>query len=108
MSFIYKCQKGAEFLYPICVKILACAWAIDVAITLMLKIEDDIIKYMISNALKMAMYLFLITNWILGMGIAHAVFASFERIGYIAGGGENSILMPDDIMGNAFKIIENT
>ena len=94
MSFIYKCQKGA--------------WAIDVAITLMLKIEDDIIKYMISNALKMAMYLFLITNWILGMGIAHAVFASFERIGYIAGGGENSILMPDDIMGNAFKIIENT
>lgn len=42
------------------------------------------------------------------MGIAHAVFASFERIGYIAGGGENSILMPDDIMGNAFKIIENT
>lgn len=108
MSFIYKCQKGAEFIYHICVKILACAWAIDVAITLMLKIEDDIIKYMISNALKMAMYLFLITNWILGMGIAHAVFASFERIGYIAGGGENSILMPDDIMGNAFKIIENT
>lgn len=106
MDFIYKCQKGAEFIYPICLKLLALGWAADVGITLILKLEDDIVKYLISNALKMAMYLFLVTNWILGMGIAHAVFASFERIGYLVGGGENNLLMPDDILGNAFKIIE--
>lgn len=108
MDFIYKCQKGAEYIYPICLKLLVLGWAVDVGFHLILKLEDDIIKYMITNALKMAMHIFLVTNWILGMGIAHAVFASFEGLGYRLGGGENSFLMPDDILGNAFKIIEST
>ena len=106
--FIYMCQQGAVNIYPICTGLVVVLWAGDLVLCYMFKLEDDIIKYLISNAIKMAFFIFLLSNWVTGLGIAHAVYASFEKIGYIAGGGTNTILMPDDIVGNTLKIISTT
>ena len=106
--FIYMCQQGAVNIYPICIGLVAVLWAADLIISVMFKLEDDIIKYLISNAIKMAFFIFLLSNWVTGLGIAHAIYASFEKIGYIAGGGTNTILMPDDVVGNTLKIISTT
>ena len=106
--FIYMCQQGAVNIYPICTGLVVVLWAGDLVLSYMFKLEDDIIKYLISNAIKMAFFIFLLSNWVTGLGIAHAIYASFEKIGYIAGGGTNTILMPDDIVGNTLKIISTT
>ena len=106
--FIYMCQQGAVNIYPICTGLVVVLWAGDLVLCYMFKLEDDIIKYLISNAIKMAFFIFLLSNWVTGLGIAHAIYASFEKIGYIAGGGTNTILMPDDIVGNTLKIISTT
>ncbi len=106
--FIYMCQQGAVNIYPICTGLVVVLWAGDLVLSYMFKLEDDIIKYLISNAIKMAFFIFLLSNWVTGLGIAHAIYASFEKIGYIAGGGTNTILMPDDVVGNTLKIISTT
>ena len=106
--YIWLCQRGANALYPYAISILISLSAIDIALRVALKMEDDIIKYILSVTLKIGFYIWLLANWINGIGIAHMLYTGFEQIGYIAALSPNSNVMPDSITKNAFSIIETS
>lgn len=104
--FIWFCQQGAERLYPYVAKLVIGLAALDVATTLLLKLEDDIIKFMIQATIKYGILLWILSNWIGGIGLAHAMYSSFETMGFIIS-NEDTNLMPDSIVSNAFTIISD-
>lgn len=106
--YIWLCQRGANALYPYAIGILISLSAIDISLRVIFKMEDDIIKYILSTTLKIGFYIWLLANWINGIGIAHMLYTGFEQIGYIAALSPNSNVMPDSITKNAFTIIETS
>lgn len=102
--FIWLCQAGAERMYPYIMKIMIGFAALSVVSTLFFKLEDDIIKYLVKTTITIGFYMWLISNWIGGIGIAHTLYSTFETLGFIAA-GEEARLMPDSIVSNAFVII---
>lgn len=104
--FIWICQKGADNLYPYSIAILVALSAIDMATHLMMKAETDIFKYIIANTLKIGIYVWLLSNWVAGIGIASAVAISFEKLGFIAASVTDQNLQPAQIFSNALTILE--
>lgn len=106
--YIWLCQRGANALYPYAIGILISLSAIDIALRVAFKMEDDIIKYILSTTIKIGFYIWLLANWVNGIGISHMLYTGFEQIGYVAAFASNSNIMPDSIVKNAFTIIEGS
>ena len=61
--YIWLCQRGANALYPYAIGILISLSAIDISLRVIFKMEDDIIKYILSTTLKIGFYIWLLANW---------------------------------------------
>lgn len=60
---------------------------------------------MLSVILKLGLMIFILQNWINGIGLMHALNTGFEMIGYKIGGQGFVDLQPDQIIGNGFKVL---
>lgn len=102
---VHVIEPGAKIILPVCMKIMIILTLIQSGYDLAFKlISGDKIKYMLSVVLKLGFMIFLMQNWIGGIGLMHALNTGFETIGYMAGGQGIIDLEPDAICDNAFKI----
>ena len=102
---VHVIEPGAKIILPVCLKIMIILTLIQSGYDLAFKlISGDKIKYMLSVVLKLGFMIFLMQNWIGGIGLMHALNTGFETIGYMAGGQGIIDLEPDAICDNAFKI----
>ena len=99
-------EPGAKVILPICLKILIILSVIQAGYDISFKlVSGDKIKYMLSVVLKLGLMIFILQNWINGIGLMHALNTGFEMIGYKIGGQGFADLQPDQIVGNAFKVL---
>jgi type IV secretion system protein TrbL len=99
-------EPGAKVILPICLKILIILSVIQAGYDISFKlVSGDKIKYMLSVVLKLGLMIFILQNWINGIGLMHALNTGFEMIGYKIGGQGFADLQPDQIVGNGFKVL---
>lgn len=99
-------EPGAKVILPICLKILIILSVIQAGYDISFKlVSGDKIKYMLSVVLKLGLMIFILQNWINGIGLMHALNTGFEMIGYKIGGQGFVDLQPDQIIGNGFKVL---
>lgn len=72
--------KGALILQGYSLKILGALAIIKIALAVSFKYDQDHIKYLFMETLKIGFYVFCIQQWVGGgmMGIANLIFTSFE------------------------------
>lgn len=101
------CIYGAQMLIPSALKLLAALVVIDMTMTLVFKLEGDHIQYLLHQILKVGFFIFLIQNWIGGVGaisnIANTILTSFEQIGINATGLTS--LKPENILVNGVDVV---
>lgn len=100
------CMKGAYNIVPYALGLLGSFAVINIALTTALKInEQDHIKYIFSQTLKIGFFAFLVIQWVGGtFGIATVIGQGFESLGLIASGA--TMADPDQIVANGFSVID--
>lgn len=97
-------NHGASVITPICIRILLILTVIEASWELSFKlISGDKIKYLLSLSIKVGFIIFLLENWVGGMGLMTALSQGFETMGLMAG-GTTADVSPDNIVNNAVKI----
>ena len=98
-------DHGASVITPICIRILLILTVIEASWELSFKlISGDKIKYLLSMTIKVGMIVFLLENWIGGLGLMTALSQGFETMGLMAGGTTAIGVGPDNIINNAIQI----
>lgn len=104
---------GSEAIAPIAMRILLVLTLIDSTIKLSMDlISGDKIKFLIITCLRTGFFLFLIENWVNGIGLMASLSQGFEQMGLIAAGSDyvlgndstSTSLKPDSIVNNAMII----
>lgn len=100
-NFIQIVKNGANVLAGYALKLAGLLVIIDMSLSLVLGlVNEDKVKYLFVQVLKVGFFVFLIQNWVNGtFGISHAIVASFEKIGFLASGAATTYL-PDNIVQN--------
>lgn len=102
------CIYGAQMLVPSALKLLAAIMVIDMTTTLMFKLEGDHIQYLLHQVIKVGFFIFLIQNWVGGVGtisnIANIILTSFEQLAINATGLTS--LTPENILVNGFDVVK--
>lgn len=103
-NFIQIVDHGAQVLVGYALKLAGLLVIIDLSISLSLGlVNEDKVKYLFVQILKIGFFVFLIQNWVGGtFGIAHALVASFEKIGFLASGASTTY-MADSIVQNGIN-----
>lgn len=97
-------NHGASVITPICIRILLILTVIEASWELSFKlISGDKIKYLLSLSIKVGFIIFLLENWVGGMGLMTALSQGFETMGLMAG-GTTADVSPDNIVNNAISI----
>lgn len=97
-------NHGATVITPICIRILLILTVIEASWELSFKlVSGDKMKYLLSMTIKVGFIIFLLENWIGGMGLMTALSQGFETMGLMAG-GTTAIVGPDNIVNNAVSI----
>lgn len=104
--YIAICKRGAAALSKYLYLLTFGFATLDIVWTLALRPEQDIFKYIFSNVLKIGFFVWLISNWVTGDGLAHAVSATFEFLAQIAAGqAPGTGVTPDQIYNNGYKLM---
>lgn len=97
-------NHGAAVITPICIRILLILTVIEASWELSFKlVSGDKLKYLLSMTIKVGLIIFLLENWVGGMGLMTALSQGFETLGLMAG-GTTALVGPDNIVNNAVKI----
>ena len=110
IGYMVLIERASLVILPYLDKLLLILLFIDVTLDAAMNLNDgNKFKYLIDICLKGGFYLFLLHNWIsanaFDSSLTHALSAGFESLGYMMGGNGYTDLRPDDIVGNAAKIL---
>lgn len=104
MNFQATCMRGAYNLQAPVLKILGAFAVIDIALAVSLNLEQDHLKNIVKQTLKIGFFAFLVQQWVGGTyGIANMIFRTFEVFGLKAAG--MAIADPDNIIANGLNMI---
>lgn len=103
--YIALCLHGAAGIEGSALKLLGILASIEVVLMVILQPEQDHVKNLLKQTLKIGFFIFLITEWIGGTySIAATISASFEKLGLIAAG--QPMLLPNSIVNNGLVMID--
>jgi type IV secretion system protein TrbL len=104
--FIGICQNGAYSLQGPVLKIFLSLAAINLAVSFALKFDQDHIKTIFKETLRMGIFVFLIKEWVGGMwGIARHLGEGFSILGIKAAGSTAASADVDKFIQNAFDTV---
>lgn len=104
--YIALCLHGAASIEGPALKLLGILASIEVVLAIVLQPEQDQVKNLLKQTLKIGFFIFLITEWIGGTyNIAATISASFEKLGLIAAG--QPMLSPNSIVDNGLVMIDS-
>jgi type IV secretion system protein TrbL len=105
-NFIQICKHGGVTLGGYAFQLMGLLLMIEMSVALSLGlINENKIQYLFAQILKIGIFVWLINNWVSGTyGIAHAIVASFEHLGYLAAGA-TAAYTPDSIVQNSINTV---
>ena len=104
IAYMQIINHGAQIIVPISVRILLILAVIEASWELSFKlISGDKIKYLLSFSIKIGFLIFLMENWLDGLGLMNSLSQGFETMGLMMG-GTSAAVSPDSIVNNAVKI----
>lgn len=103
-NFIQICKHGGVTLGGYALQLMGLLVMIEMSVSLSLGlVNEDKVKYIFSQILKIGIFIWLINNWVSGTyGIAHAITSSFEHLGFLAAGA-SAAYTPDQIVQNGIN-----
>ena len=106
-NFIQICKHGGVMLGGYAFQLMGLLLMIEMSVALSLGlINENKIQYLFAQILKIGIFVWLINNWVSGTyGIAHAIVASFEHLGYLAAGA-TAAYTPDSIVQNSINTVK--
>lgn len=103
-TYMQVINHGAATITPICVRILLILSVVEASYNLAFKlISGDKIKYLLAVTIKIGMMIFVIENWVEGIGLMPALSQGFESMGLMMGGA-TAACEPDSIVSNAIEM----
>ena len=105
-NFIQICKHGGVTLGGYAFQLMGLLLVIEMSVSLSLGlVNENKVHYIFAQILKIGIFVWLINNWVSGTyGIAHAIVASFEHLGYLAAGA-TAAYTPDSIVQNAINTV---
>lgn len=101
------CMRGAYNVAGPALALLGMLAVIEIAVGVSFNFEQDHIKYIFKETLKIGFFAFLITQWVGGtFGIATLIGNMFEYFGLVASG--STMVDPDRIVANGLGLIDQT
>lgn len=103
-TYMQVINHGAATITPVCVRILLILAVAEASYSLAFKlISGDKIKYLLAVTIKIGMMIFVIENWVEGIGLMPALSQGFETMGLMMGGA-TAACEPDSIVANAIEM----
>lgn len=98
-------QNGAAAILPEVMTLMFLIGVIEIALTAILKPEQDHIMTLAVQMLKVSFFVWLAQNWVMGMDLCGAIFLSFEKIGVLAAGASEAVVDPSNIAENGIRVV---
>ena len=103
-TYMQVINRGAAVITPICIRLLLILMTLQCSYEIAFKLySGDKIKYLMAAMVKAGFMIFVIENWVEGIGLMPALSQGFETLGLMMGGA-SSAASPDNIVGNAIEI----
>lgn len=103
--YIALCIHGAANIQGPALKLLGILASIEIAMAVAFQLEQDNVKYILTQTIKIGFLIFLINEWVGGTyGIAANISAWFEKLGLLAAG--QPMLEPNSIVNNGLVLID--